>query len=177
MNYHVRFDQVEVFQLRRHSSRDVTLHTRTKYQIDSFELGRQTKRRSMKRFHRSDLYREWVVTHGLKVNNESDGTSLIDDIFLSPSPTDKVAMEKSQKAAKHKNPQVKGIKIVDDETDVKSFHDIMLSSPSAIDRLAMDKIKKADETRTTTRLRRRNLFYHRQRRRSGFSAVREVMEA
>lgn len=104
MNYHVRFDQVEVFQLRRHSSRDVTLHTRTKYQIDSFELGRQTKRRSMKRFHRSDLYREWVVTHGLKVHNESDGTSLIDDIFLSPSPTDKLAMEKSQKAAKHKNP-------------------------------------------------------------------------
>ncbi len=94
---HVRFDQVEVFKLR-HYSNDVTLLTKKSYQIDNFELDRQTKRRSKKRFHRSDLYREWVITQGLIVDDETDdGTSFFDDIS-SPSPNDRLAMEKIQEA-------------------------------------------------------------------------------
>jgi len=155
MTMHVRFDQVDVFKLR-HYSNDVTLLTKKSYQIDSFELERQTKRRSKKRFHRSDLYREWVLTQGLIVDDDKtdDGTSFFDDIS-SPSPNDRLAMEKIQEAASRKNPKVKkGIQIVDDETDDKCLHDIV-SSLSAIDRLAMEKIQKASEKRTKRRQRRR----------------------
>jgi hypothetical protein len=173
MTMHVRFDQVEVFKLR-HYSNDVTLLTKKSYQIDNFELDRQTKRRSKKRFHRSDLYREWVITQGLIVDDETDdGTSFFDDIS-SPSPNDRLAMEKIQEAASRKNPKVKGIQIVDDETDDKCLHDI-ISSLSAIDRLAMEKIQKAGEKRTKRRQRRRRgqFFFHTQKRRSCSRAVRK----
>ncbi len=56
---HVRFDKVEVFRLRRESNRAIL--TKKKYQIDYFELKRQKRRRTKGQFHRSDLYREWVL--------------------------------------------------------------------------------------------------------------------
>jgi hypothetical protein len=56
---YVRFDKVEVFRLRRESN--LAILTKKKYQIDYFELERQKKRRTKGQFHRSDLYREWVL--------------------------------------------------------------------------------------------------------------------
>ncbi len=60
----VKFDQVEVLELRQHSNTNAaSVHTKKVYPIDSFELERKDKRRTITQFHRSDLYREeiWIA--------------------------------------------------------------------------------------------------------------------
>eukprot|EP00986_Skeletonema_menzelii_P013902 scaffold8603_cov155-Skeletonema_menzelii.AAC.3 len=59
----VRFDQVEVFELVQYSDTTITEHQKKIYTVDNFESKRKNKRRTIKQFHLSDLYREeiWVI--------------------------------------------------------------------------------------------------------------------
>jgi len=99
----VRFDQVEVIEMRRYNNTSVTVQTKNIYTLDTFELMRKSERRSMKQFHRSDLYREeiWLF----KQKNPSPTPSPVikktvetDDI-TSPSLIDRLAMKRIKKRA------------------------------------------------------------------------------
>ena len=59
----VKFDQVEVLELRQYSNTSSVHTTKKVYPIDNFELERKNKRRTITQFHRSDLYREeiWIA--------------------------------------------------------------------------------------------------------------------
>lgn len=83
----VKFDQVEVLELRQYSNTNTaSVHTnKVYYPIDSFELERKDKRRTITQFHRSDLYREeiWIaklkkaqgVTRQIDENKREDVSS------------------------------------------------------------------------------------------------------
>eukprot|EP00985_Skeletonema_marinoi_P020826 scaffold12444_cov134-Skeletonema_marinoi.AAC.6 len=102
----VRFDQVEVIEMRQYNNTSVTVQTKNIYTLDTFELMRKSERRSMKQFHRSDLYREeiWLFKQknpSLPNNNPSPvikKTVETDDI-TSPSLIDRLAMGRIKKRA------------------------------------------------------------------------------
>lgn len=94
----VQFNQVEVFELRQYSNTTITEHQKEiLYTIDDFESKRKNKRRTMKQFHLSDLYREeiWVIKQKKqqKVREMVKVDEIRDDIS-SPSTIDRLAMEK-----------------------------------------------------------------------------------
>ena len=97
----VQFNQVEVFELRQYSNTTITEHQKEIYTIDDFESKRKNKRRTMKQFHLSDLYREeiWVIKQKKqqKVREMVKVDEIRDDIS-SPSTIDRLAMEKVQEA-------------------------------------------------------------------------------
>ena len=97
----VKFNQVEVFELRQYSNTTITEHQKEIYTIDDFESKRKNKRRTMKQFHLSDLYREeiWVIKQKKqqKVREIVEVDEMRGDIS-SPSTIDRLAMEKVQEA-------------------------------------------------------------------------------
>ena len=143
---HVRFDKVEVIKLRRESN--LVIQTKKIYQIDYFELKRQNKRRTKDQFHRSDLYREWVLVQKRIIEDE-------DDKHSEGHTTDSIKL------------------FVGKSNSIPEYFDRL-----AIDkyRLAVDKIRKADQRRIRKqrRRRRRNQSIREPGRRgSCFSAVRK----
>ena len=97
----VRFDHVEVFELLQDYGNTLSITEHHFYTVDNFESRRKNKRRTMKQFHLSDLYREeiWVnkqtKSQKLRTIVEVDEIRDEDDIS-SPSSIDKLAMQKVQ---------------------------------------------------------------------------------
>ena len=100
----VRFDHVEVFEVHQYLYGSITSSITTEhhfYTVDNFESRRKNKRRTMKQFHLSDLYREeiWVnkqtKSQKLRTIVEVDEIRDEDDIS-SPSSIDRLAMQKVQ---------------------------------------------------------------------------------
>ena len=153
---HVRFDKVEVFRLRRESNL-VIIHTKKIYQIDYFELKRQNKRRTKDQFHRSDLYREWVLVQ----------KRIIDDDIIHNDDSDD---EDNEHSEDHPS-SIKEVFV--GKSSIPEYFDRL-----AIDkyRLAVDKIRKADQRRIRKQRRRRRRNQSNRepgRRGSCFSAVRK----
>jgi len=101
----VRFDQVEVFEMRQYNNTSVTVQTKNIYTIDTFELMRKSERRSMKQFHRSDLYREEIWLFKQKNPSPDNNPSPVmkktieTDDDRSPSLIDRLAMDRIKKRA------------------------------------------------------------------------------
>ena len=146
---HVRFDEVEVFKLRRESN---LILPQKIYQIDYFELKRQNKRRTKDQFHRSDLYREWVLVQKRIIDDDSDD-------------------EDDKHSEGHTTDSIKEVFV--GKSSIPEYFDRL-----AIDkyRLAVDKIRKADQRRIRKQRRRRRRNQSNRepgRRGSCFSAVRK----
>jgi hypothetical protein len=148
---HVRFDKVEVFRLRRESN--LVIQTKKIYQIDYFELKRQNRRRTKDQFHRSDLYREWVLVQKRIIDDDDED-------------------EDDKHSEAHTNSSIKEV-FVGKGSSIPEYFDRL-----AIDkyRLAVDKIRKADQRRIRKQRRRRRRNQSNRepgRRGSCFSAVRK----
>jgi len=128
---HVRFDEVEVFKLRRESN--LVIQTKKIYQIDYFELKRQNKRRTKDQFHRSDLYREWVLVQKRIIDDDDDDED-----------------EDDKHSEGHTTDSIKEVFV--GKSSIPEYFDRL-----AIDkyRLAVDKIRKADQRRIRKQRRRR----------------------
>lgn len=145
---HVRFDKVEVIKLRRESNLVIT---RKICPIDYWELKRQNKRRTKNQFHRSDLYREWVLVQKRVIDDDSDDE---DDKHSEGHTTD-------------------SREVYVGKSSIPEYFDRL-----AIDkyRLAVDKIRKADQRRIRKQRRRRRRNQSNRepgRRGSCFSAIRK----
>ena len=148
---HVRFDKVEVIKLRRESN--LVIQTKKIYQIDYFELKRQNKRRTKDQFHRSDLYREWVLVQKRIIDDDVDED------------------ENDKHSEGHTTDSIKEVVFVG-KSSIPEYFDRL-----AIDkyRLAVDKLRKADQRRIRKQRRRRRRNQSNRepgRRGSCFSAVR-----
>mmetsp|Transcript_15566 Transcript_15566/g.22129 ORF Transcript_15566/g.22129 Transcript_15566/m.22129 type:complete len:139 (+) Transcript_15566:55-471(+) len=102
----IKFDQVEVFKLRQYSN-TASVHTKKVYPIDSFELERKNKRRTIAQFHRSDLYREeiWIAKQK-KAQGERQIVQVdenIRDDISSSSPSEKIRKIDNVKKTKQRN--------------------------------------------------------------------------
>jgi len=103
----VRFDQVEVIEMRQYNNTSVTVLTKNIYTLDTFELRRKSERRSMKQFHRSDLYREEIWLFKQKNPSQPNPNpspvmmkkTIETDDITSPSLIDRLAMERIKKRA------------------------------------------------------------------------------
>ncbi len=143
---HVRFDKVEVIKLRRESNLVITKKI---YPIDYWELKRQNKRRTKDQFHRSDLYREWVLVQKRIIDDDDD----------------------EDEDEGHTTDSIKEVFV--GKSSIPEYFDRL-----AIDkyRLAVDKIRKADQRRIRKQRRRRRRNQSNRepgRRGSCFSAVRK----
>ena len=147
---HLRFDKVEVIKLRRESN--LVIQTKKIYQIDYFELKRQNKRRTKNQFHRSDLYREWVLVQKRIIDDDSDDE---DDIKHSEGHT------------------TDSREVYVGKSSIPEYFDRLANEKY---RLAVDKIRKADQRRIRKQRRRRRRNQSNRepgRRGSCFSAVRK----
>lgn len=148
---HVRFDKVEVIKLRRESN--LVIQTKKIYQIDYFELKRQNKRRTKNQFHRSDLYREWVLVQKRIIDDDNDD-------------------EDDKHSEGHTTDSIKEV-FVGKSNSVPEYFDRLAIEKY---RLAVDKLRKADQRRIRKQRRRRRRNQSNRepgRRGSCFSAVRK----
>lgn len=138
---HVRFNQVEVCTSIQYIN--ATVHTRKKYEIDCFELKRKNKRRTKKQFHKSDLYREWIIKSKQMVTEVTGDDKKMRDTRSS----------------------------FFDSIEKLIYGDDVIALVSSTEKISVKKIMKAEKARIRRQQRRRERFKNLERRGSCFSAV------